>query len=115
MAPPFALLCTVAVFCALSFESARGQIVVTVHPTLGDDSLCQPAQEVNETAPTAQPATPCATINRALGNVACSENSTCLASTSDVDQLSDVVIMLEDGVHRLTGECHCSVFIANGP
>ena len=74
--------------------------MVRVDPVLGNDFNCLSAQEVNETAD-AQPELTCATINRALGDVGCGGNASCVASGRD--QLSGVEIRLADGVHRLTG------------
>lgn len=75
-------------------------MVVLVDRSQGNDSTCLSAQEMiqlNESA-----SIPCASINRALGNVACGRNSSCVASSRD--QLNGVEIRLADGVHRLTGE-----------
>ena len=111
MAQPFVvLLCTVAAIGAFSVDSAGAQVVVTVDPKLGNDSTCLSAQEAIEAlnASSSVVAGPCATLNRALGDVDCGSNGSCLASGGK--QLSEVVIMLADGVHRLTGEIQFSIF-----
>ena len=71
-----------------------------VDSSSGDDSSCLSAQEMSQVNDSAS--VPCATINRALGRVACGRNNSCVAS--DRDQLSGVEIRLSSGVHRLTGE-----------
>ena len=78
--------------------------MVTVDPSNGNDSSCLSAQELlaNQSLSN-EPGTPCATLNRALGDVACGINSSCVVPASD--QLDGVVIVLADGLHRLTGKC----------
>lgn len=99
MALPRRSSCVLALLCALS--TVRAQVVVTVDPTVGNDSNCFSAQEMNESVSITPPG-PCATINRALGDVGCGRNGSCEASGRD--QLSGVEIRLADGVHRLTSE-----------
>lgn len=100
MASLLPLLYTLAVFCVLS--TVRGQVEIIVDPDIGDDSSCFSAQEARQL----NESVPCATINRALGDVACGRNSSC--STASADRLRGVVIRLADGVHRLTGESKCT-------
>ena len=100
MAAFSSLLYFLALFCAFSTVRAQGLIVIRVDPVSGSDSECLSAQEVNETAGV-QPEQACATINRALGDVACGGNASCAAFGRD--RLSGVEIRLADGVHRLTG------------
>ena len=93
--PLRSLLCVFAVFCVFSLVQSLGDVVVKVDPVNGNDSVCFSAMEVNEPG---LDSIPCRTINCALGAVAHYRNDTGQL------RLSDVVISLANGLHRLTGD-----------
>ena len=102
MAPPPSPLCALIYLCVLSAVGSQretAEVVVLVDHSQGNDSSCLSAQKMIQLNDSAS--IPCATINRALGNVACGKSS-CVAPSRD--QLNGVEIRLADGIHRLTGE-----------
>ena len=74
---------------------AQSTVVVTVDPDNGNDSLCVSAQERRAALGNVSNV-PCATINRALGNVSC---ETC----ANDESIRDTVVRLATGVHTLGG------------
>lgn len=86
---PF-LLCLVI---GASLSHSQSTLVVRVDPSTGNDSLCMSAQERRSAAPGS--AHPCATINRALGDVGCE-------SCANTYPIQDTVVELAAGVHKLT-------------
>ena len=77
---------------------SQSTLVVRVDPSTGNDSLCMSAQERRSPSsiPGPDDTVPCATINRALGDVSC-------VSCANPYPIQDTVVQLAAGVHRLSG------------
>ncbi len=91
------LLCLVALSPVIL---AQQPLILTVDRDAGNDTTCLSAQELmNSTLSQSDDIKPCRTINKALGNVQC--NYSC---ENDAQQINNVTIRLENGVHRLE-EC----------
>ena len=113
------ILCLLLLVISLSFQFpsgfAPGQAMaaeVYVDRVSGNDTQCSSLQELQvassgggETGSGWQMSPPCLTIDRALGNVACS-----LACETEVP-IFDAILWLSDGVHTLMG---CVAIVRGG-
>ena len=94
-----AVLVLLVLVLRLGVHLTLGQdVVVTVNPDV-DNSECVSAQQLLASSGARNQST-CRTFNNALGNVSCGPSCTVPID----EQLNGVLIRLEDGKHRLTGQ-----------
>ena len=96
--PVWPMAAVVLLMFALSHLTLGQDVVVTVNPDV-DNSECVSAQQLLASSGARNQST-CRTVNHALGNVSC--GSSCTVPIDE--QLNGVLIRLEDGKHRLTGQ-----------
>lgn len=94
------LLSTVTVLLLLSFgQDVISTVTITVDSE-ADNSNCLSAQQLQSLNSSDNSTSVCRTINDAMGNVSCDY----FCNSTVENRLENVLILLADGVHRLSGD-----------